>query len=87
MQQTKAKPRIDLCPGCKTPFQYDAELDCWQYNTHHPTEKLYDPFKGCKNEGDREVILSICPSCNAVIGVCVLDNLGSTCYTPIVKMI
>lgn len=85
-QQTKAKPRIDLCPGCKTPYQYDEKLDCWENNIHHPIEKLYDPFKGCEGEEDREVILAVCPRCNCVIGICVLDKLGGTCYVSQVKM-
>lgn len=87
MQQTKAKPRVDLCPGCKTQYQYDKELNCWEHNIHHPTEKLYDPFEGKKEEGDREVILSICPKCKCVIGVFILDELGGTCYTPTVKIV
>lgn len=85
-QQTKTKPRIDLCPGCKTEYQYDAELDCWEHNIHHPVEELYDPFEKTKGE-DREVILSICPNCNCVIGIYVLDSLGGTCYSSIVKMV
>ena len=86
-QQIREKPRMDLCPGCKTEYQYDAELDCWEHNVYHPLEKLYDPFSKNREEGDREVILSVCPKCNCVIGIYVLDELGGTCYTPTVKMI
>ena len=78
MAKVKSKANIDKCPDCEREFGWDACADL---------------YVGAKNElvtvvGEkqtRELILSVCPDCDCVIAVEVLDNRGGEVYVPSTK--
>ena len=79
-RRTRPNPKtfsiIDKCPGCDREFGWDACVDEYVGARIESAEVN----KGLTNH--RELVLSICPDCDAVIAVEVLDNRGGEVYVP-----
>ena len=73
----------DKCPCCDTEYEWDACQDCWVKTT----EIVYAPEGGRKEMDDREVVVCVCPRCDAVVGIIVTaeSQHGSGVFVPCTK--
>lgn len=80
--RTRPNPKtfsiIDKCPGCEREFGWDTCADMYA-----GTGQELVNTGGLSNP--REVILEVCPDCDTVIAVQVLDNHGGEVYVPSTK--
>ena len=74
---------IDKCPQCQREFGWDACADTY-VGAKNEITSVNKPGVGCQVV-KRILILEVCPDCDAVIAVQVLDNRGGEVYVPTTK--